>query len=155
MKTICVLVIQEVGCFVGGIWQQTCPQCVDPENCTDAELSAQAEWQANKDNFAALKVKASRAEDWLIDGTWQNIIDENKGVRVTKDGRFGRAFWFDSARILKPDPPGWFLSKKDLLFANGYLIRGWTVAVEENEIVSIKVHQDFLNRNYAFAVVGA
>ena len=120
------------------------PVCVDPENCTGEESEAISAWQDDYDNLWGLYAKIKKAEDWLIDGEYVDIVYPGKGVLVTKAGQYGTAVWFLMDRILKPDPAVWFITKVAAMRDAGWIFRGY--ATDDP-------HQELLDRNYV--IVGS
>lgn len=101
------------------------PTPVDPENPTQEEQDAIDAWEAIIENNIGLKAKIDHVEDWLLDGDFEEIIEPEQGVRVTKAGQFGTAVSFPMVRILKLDPTTWFTNKIQQLRDNGWSLRGY------------------------------
>ena len=110
------------------------PTPVDPENPTAPEQTLIDEWQARKDNADALYGKIERAEDWLLDGRYEDIINQNKYVEVAHAASpdvNGAAHWFPLDRIIGKDgyaggASQWVTDKVATLRLT-YELRGWVV----------------------------
>ena len=101
-----LIIVEEIG-----IYTECANQEDYPNNCTQNELDAQEIWQDRKTNFIGLKGQLMREHGWLVDGPWTDIINENKGVQVSKSGKIYRAFWFPMSRFEMDRPTQWAVAK--------------------------------------------
>lgn len=106
-------------------WAGPYPNPIDPDNPALEEQAAIDAWQVIKTNNTGLKAKIDKAENWLFSGEFKEIVDPEKGVKVTKAGLFGIAVSFPLNWIQKPDPETWFTNKVAALRAAGWELRGW------------------------------
>lgn len=146
----CILIIERIGDY---------PAPVDPENITAEEQVLIDAWQARYDNHWGLMAKIARAEDWLLTGPYQTILnpDPNTGPVLTKAGQYGVLHHWPLDRIINPSAvlttAEWFAQKMAQMIANGWGIRGWVLTVDDNDpnvTVDSATRAFLLNRNYAY-----
>lgn len=129
------------------------PTPVDPENPTQEEQDAIDAWQVRKDNADALYGKIENAEGWLLDGVYQDIINQDKYAEVSHPASpdvNGAANWFKTERIIGKDTyPGgasaWAENKISQL-KETYTLKGW---------VTDDVYLELSSRNYSIVTGGA
>ena len=105
-KSQLLIIVEEIG-----IYTKCANQEDYPYNCTQHELDAQEIYQDRKTNFIGLKGQLMRKHGWLVDGPWTDIINEEKGVQVSKSGKTYRAFWFPMSRFEMDKPTAWAVAK--------------------------------------------
>lgn len=113
------------------------PRPLDPENITPEEQALIDAWQIRYDNAEALQLKVHKAQDWIISGPHERIMDFfYGGPLVTKAGQIGIVNCLEIERIMKPAPTDWLEGRLPDLRDN-YLFKGWTTD-DGNEELKIR-----------------
>ena len=119
-----LIIVEEIGAY---------QKCLDPEACTSEELEAQEAWQARHDNFMGVKNSMTRANGWAFSGDWNELIHEDKGLRVTKGGKTYRAYTLRIKRIKKPHPT-FFVETEVTMMKQDWDFKAWTINKPKDEI---------------------